>query len=866
MKRFTCFVLTLVLLMTGIVLPQGGAAAAEEDSTSLSLLSQLGILEILPEEADYAVSRGQMLSWLLSAVKEDFTLSSDLPVFYDVPENHLYHDTIVYAYESGYISGNGRGYFYPDDAVTAEEAAVMAIRIMGYEAAAEGAYMSLAVTLDLFDGCNVGSGNTLTRADAERMIYNLLMAPYPEQTYGTRASLSFGETTFLERIWGMESDIGIVEATAYESLYGKFAAHNKAMVEGITYDTLRFSLDGMLGMQVKVFYTIEEDERILAHAQTVKNEVKTFTEHDFAGISGQTIYFIEGRREVRHSINASTTVLYNGKVLRSLNLEERLSAPGSDITLIDNDNDGVYDVVQIRSASVYAPTFIDGEREQMNDRVLPMLSVGGYSKYRITDTEGKAMLMAECKTEWRYLVYDPGDTAYPLLITVEKGIAEGTVESADETEGTVTLTSGETYPVYGRSKVTAAEMESGKQYTFSLDAKGRVIDADETGVSMYQPLYMMSSMLKNFGAVDIMGMNGKGEYTVYSLASKVSIRGTDGVTQSLTPKATLEQLEATDPISLGRFFFARVNKANEIQEILQIVSNPDMPYHLQDYQKMTSNNKRRWMIANYSLENQIQLRSNTQLFVVPYAELPKQENKYYTVGSVGLFKNNDAYAINEYYPRATGQLVGTPIISQPGELAADYLLLECPEGQGFEAATTKYGLITGYHQMINEEDGNIYTVLRMLNHAGIGIEVKCEMGVEEMISIGDVVQINDKSTAATKDDILIYYDRSEDKINYFTFYDAGTGVNEIGYRYWAGFRVTKGKVLKISGDYAYCELLNTSALSKGKEYINLNSGQIITFRLSRGDYQTRSVRYLQPGDEFTAVMSDGKFRYILEFE
>ena len=94
----------------------------------------------------------------------------------------------------------------------------------------------------------------------------------------------------------------------------------------------------------------------------------------------------------------------------------------------------------------------------------------------------------------------------------------------------------------------------------------------------------------------------------------------------------------------------------------------------------------------------------------------------------------------------------------------------------------------------------------------------------------------------------------------------GTGVNEIGYRYWAGFRITKGRVLKIKDNIAYCEVMRDNESTLVKEYISLAKGKIISFRdKGREDYSVRNIGYLKEGDEFLAVMSDGGFLYIVDY-
>ena len=90
-------------------------------------------------------------------------------------------------------------------------------------------------------------------------------------------------------------------------------------------------------------------------------------------------------------------------------------------------------------------------------------------------------------------------------------------------------------------------------------------------------------------------------------------------------------------------------------------------------------------------------------------------------------------------------------------------------------------------------------------------------------------------------------------------------MNEIGWRYYAGFRVTKGRALKKTGNTVYCEVMRDNETTFVKEYISMDNGKIISFRDSgREEYAVKNIGYLEEGDEFLAVMSNGGFLYIVE--
>ncbi len=81
-------------------------------------LGTLGVISATGNfRADAAISRGELLSWIMFFFPE----RTDADLFSDVPASHRYADAIRSARAYGFVSGDEAGQFHPDDSITRAE-------------------------------------------------------------------------------------------------------------------------------------------------------------------------------------------------------------------------------------------------------------------------------------------------------------------------------------------------------------------------------------------------------------------------------------------------------------------------------------------------------------------------------------------------------------------------------------------------------------------------------------------------------------------------------------------------------------------------------------------------------------------------
>lgn len=839
---------------------------AEPDG--IGLLDALGIAEENSENGDELISRAEFLAHVLAAVRETWVTESDYPVFNDVTVNHRYYNEIVYAFQKGYISGAGDRRFYPDDYISFAEAGVIMVNALGYKSVAmSNGYLGVETGLDLYKGCGYSQSAPVSRRNAKVLLYNMLMSKCPEASYTkTGSEIGYGTETLLERVWNIYTAQGIVNAAGIWSVISDYEyGSGKAVIGRTEYDAKVFPMERFFGQNVKLYFEDNDSGKSIVYAYPSNNREKIFESEDYVEADGNSLKFEKNNRILTFNIDSDANILWNFKPMSFREAKTKLGAKGTEYRLIDNDRDGRYETVILLKADVYSGGFIDKERYVISDSNLPALELKRYSECFLRNESGADISIAEMKKEWRYLVYNSEDYGFPILVSAVESYSEGKAEEINEKKRTVKLDNEEILKLSYCCKTEPSELETGKTYRFYSAPNGLVIDIEATGGSGYEAVYIISRSIDDFSGSKVKLLNEKGEKEICAVSRSVTLTDKNGEVHSgISPRELFNILDAENS-ALSKFVFVRRGASGELKRVIQVTDDTDKPYHKQDFEQMTSNNARRWLSARFSLENQIQLKGNTKIFIVPYSDLSAQDEKYYSVAGTEIFKNNETYRINECNPRVEDQLIGTPVVLEAGEMNADYFVVECAKGKGLDASATKYGLVVGFYNTYDSGTDETYKMIRMLDHAGNEISMKYSFTDDDFVQVGDMIQIRDTGSEATEDDVLIYYDRDKDKINYFSFYDKGTGTNEIGWRYYAGFRVTKGRVLKKTGNTAYCEVMRDNETTFVKEYISMDNGKIISFRDSgREEYTVKNIGYLEEGDEFLAAMSNGGFLYIVE--
>ena len=316
--------------------------------------------------------------WLWLGDRESGAAGAAQTGFSDVPADHKYAAAIKNASENGYMNGDGSGSFRPNDRITATECFAALVRLLNADFAAgsgnfETKYAGEAKRLGLTKNLDIKSyTQTVSARDAYVMLFNALLA----EVYTLK---SMGDSEEY-----VQTD-GYLLASVYFDIYkarGVFGENQRtsltadggcgegaAVIGGVRYKTESGRWDGLLGYRTEVYYRqTRGGERELVYAAKYKNEEKTVDAEDIDSFEKPVFrYFDKNDKEMTVTVKGDEDIIYNGKAITDWKTDIFKPECGS-VTFIDNDSDGVYEVIVIDSAEVVFVSAVDKTNEVFVDK------------------------------------------------------------------------------------------------------------------------------------------------------------------------------------------------------------------------------------------------------------------------------------------------------------------------------------------------------------------------------------------------------------------------------------------------------------------------------------------------------------------
>jgi len=365
-----------------------------------TLLRSLGLVELKNEaneifDTESIITRGDAAKLIVGAFGTK-TGSDEAVPFADVNPNNKNYSAICDAYHLGYIFGDGASLFRPNDYVTKTEFTFMMLRAIGYGDMiknalqnSSGKVIALANQMDLFDNLDSADMNEpVTRGDALLIFYNALLSSELKvgSIVGENIVYEKGEVLLTSK-FGITLTEGIVEETTITKLNGDpKGSKSAAVVSGAGFVDTNGCLDSMLGYHV-VVATHQDNPREIRFAwKTGENESVFLPSNVLAGtvseIESNEIYAYDedGNRE-RYDLENRYKVVKNGVAFPYYTASDLLAKHGG-LRLLDNDSDGVYEVVFLEVYTLHYIsnafseedefTFIDslGERKTLDKETL----------------------------------------------------------------------------------------------------------------------------------------------------------------------------------------------------------------------------------------------------------------------------------------------------------------------------------------------------------------------------------------------------------------------------------------------------------------------------------------------------------------
>jgi len=376
MKNKILSVLLVFVLAFGLM-PLTGASADNFDKTEAqdatafveSVVGTVSVAKANTNRAEFIGAMAQLFNLDVSEETEQF--------FADVPPSHTNNTAIIVACKLGWIS-NGQS-FRPTNEITYAEAMKIAVTAMGYEdiANARGGYPTgyfwVANKIGLLDRLSMTEDQVLSKDELMILMENMLNAKVARVVGDGIMTTYNTEVTLMEYYHDIYKVQGIIDATKHSSLTSETAEFTRDMISinGKNYFYEGYS-DDYLGLNAIAYCKREEGDGLLkvVYLKFVKNEVHEYDSSDYAGFVNGKIHFEDEDATFSHKykIDNSYSLIYNGKkVTDKVNAAKYLEDANGFIKIVDNNEDGDFDVVFVEDYKYIYVSEVDLEKEMIAD-------------------------------------------------------------------------------------------------------------------------------------------------------------------------------------------------------------------------------------------------------------------------------------------------------------------------------------------------------------------------------------------------------------------------------------------------------------------------------------------------------------------
>lgn len=496
MKKIISMTLAFILLLAcGIP-----ALAETELPDKISFdLESLGIVQGNENgdlELDGSLTRAEFASMIVRLKQ-----MQDWPVqmpegLTDVQKDDWFYEDVCRILTAKMMVGYGDGTFGPNDQMDSDMAMKVLVVSLGYDVAAQkrggypDGYRGVAAELGLLKNSSITPG-TFTRADILRMIYNSLDVVIAEPGYSEDAIIQITDDTFRQRILEKDRESQLFKGkgivTANSKMWIGVKPKGKLELDEIYIDNVRYKTDiadagNYLGMEVD-YYAQEGSDGVL-HLTSIKptkrNETITLTEQDWVQPENGKVVYRKDGRQVTLAISPEALFIKNMRLQNSYTDRDMTLERGA-VTLIDNDGDSTYDIVDIE-------TFHSYRVERVNGKIIYLKTAGKAPQrnfinfddtedvvYSILDAENNVCKPEDIQADDIVSVVESEDGQVCTVIIGQKKVT-GEIAALEEDRVQVDNTMYELEPGF---EETGKVLKVGDNFDFYLNYRGEICTVNE---------------------------------------------------------------------------------------------------------------------------------------------------------------------------------------------------------------------------------------------------------------------------------------------------------------------------------------------------------------------------------------------------
>lgn len=348
------------------------------------------------------------------------------------------------------------------------------------------------------------NGEFLTRGELAQLIYNMLDVEVLESGSKNGITVYEEHTPFMEKNLKIKKAEGVVNGDSRTGLTSTKTAGRGSISIGDEIYLYSGSKD-VLGYYADAYISTENDENEVVYVDTSEknNTAEVFAE-DIEKCTETAVEYKDGNKRKKLKLDKTFDMIYNGEAKVGYSYDE-LNIKNGKLFLIDNNGDGVYDVVfvwdliykyvdYIQSSSETI-VFNDGEKVENSDDVY--IYIDGKRGFLTSVESGNTV------------GYAKNSTSVILFISSSQPV-KGKIQSSGDDEVTV---NSQTFKV-GRNMDKAA-LKAGNDVSFYIDSDGFVRFAIPNISAKYENYACVMRAAANENEIYIKFLESSGKISVY---------------------------------------------------------------------------------------------------------------------------------------------------------------------------------------------------------------------------------------------------------------------------------------------------------------------------------------------------------------
>ena len=478
MKRKLSFLMAVIMICVCCHIGVYSAEEAQPDvSVQSGLLHSMGIID-----SEFAgqteLTRGEFALWLSRLIGLDENSYTTAEYFSDVPSSNKYAGAVGAVSQLSIMNGISKTEFGVKQNISYTDAMVALIRVLGYEVAAKSdggypaGYVKRAAWLGLDKNISDATGNTY--AQILIMCFNALDIPYLD-VYG-----KISNATLMQDIHGIYESEGIVTANMYTSISAPedSVRSDEIAIDKEVYVTDDADMAKLIGMHVNYWFehTDVVGVKNLVYAYADKNDTLTIQAEDIVKAENNMVDYEDERERIDTAkLQPGFSYILNNRTVTDRKTKDVKISDG-EIKLIDNNDDGYYDIVMASRRETMVFQGVDETEDIIYCRegniITEPFDKESFAKYYLKDdTDGSLdeISIDEIPADSVLTVYRSADNKY-LEVYACTEVVFGVIQQLGDEIIVVDGVEYE-YPL----KTPVQDLHVGAEANFSIDIYGRLV-------------------------------------------------------------------------------------------------------------------------------------------------------------------------------------------------------------------------------------------------------------------------------------------------------------------------------------------------------------------------------------------------------